>query len=174
MNLVRWKRFTWELSQLPPLKNPLPEPYVVRPAGRDEYKQVAHVVFTSLTLDASWCDALQLFRDRLASQIEHAFLKETSPSLVIVHGSRIIAASVLTTDPGAISQLISGPCVLGEYGNRGIGTALLHQTLEHLRSLGLERASAVTKDNVPACKFVYPKFSSTQLFYDFTAQLSTT
>ena len=169
MKLVRWKRFTWELTKLPPLDHPLPDPYVLRPAGRDEAKPVTHVIFTALTLDAAWCDTLQLFRDRLAAQIEQAFARETSPALVIVHGPRIIAASVVSTEAGSASHLASGPCVLGEYCNRGLGTALLHQTLELLRSSGLEQATGVTKDNVAACKFVYPKFGSTSVAFDFAA-----
>ncbi len=174
MKLVRWKRFTWELANLPPLEIPLPPPYVVRAAARDESKAVSNVIFTALTLDSAWCDTLNLFRDRLAIQLGQGFARETTPALVIVHGSRIIAASVITTETEADSHLVSGPCVLGEYCNRGLGTALLHQTLALLQSAGLARASAVTKDNVPACKFVYPKFGSTAAAYDFASQLAAT
>ena len=174
MKLVRWKRFTWDLTQLPPLDRLLPDQYVVRPAARDEAKLVNHVVFTTLTLDAAWCDTLQLFRDRLAAQLDQAFARETAPALVIMHGSRIIAASVVSTEADAASNLVSGPCVLAEYGNRGLGTALLHQTLEFLRGSGLARATAVTKDNVAACKFVYPKFGSTSEPFDFAQQLAPT
>ena len=174
MKLVRWKRFTWDLTKLPPLEHPLPDQYVVRPAARDEARQVNHTVFTALTLDSAWCDTLKLFSDRLAAQIDLAFAREAAPALVIMHGSRIIAASVISTEPDAVSHLVSGPCVLVEYGNRGLGTALLHHTLELLRSSGLERATAVTKDNVAACKFVYPKFGSTSEPYDFAGQMAPT
>ena len=174
MKLVRWKRFTWDLTKLPPLAHPLPDQYVVRPAARDEAKLVSHVVFTTLTLDSAWCDTLQLFRDKLAAQIDLAFTREAAPALVIMHGSRIIAASVISTETEADAHLISGPCVLAEYGNRGLGTALLHYTLELLRSSGLEHATAVTKDNVPACKFVYPKFGSTSAACDFAQAMAAT
>ena len=174
MKLVRWKRFIWDLAKLPPLANPLPDQYVVRPAARDEAKLVSHVVFTSLALDSAWCDTLQLFRDRLAAQIDQSFAREAAPALVIMHGPRIIAASVISTEPDADSHLVSGPCVLVEYGNRGLGTALLHHTLALLHSSGLERAAAVTKDNVPACKFVYPKFGSTSAVYDFAQAMAAT
>ena len=174
MKLVRWKRFTWDLTKLPPLETPLPDQYVVRAAARDEAKLVNHVVFTALTLDSAWCDTLKLFRDRLAAQLDLAFAREGAPALVIMHGQRIIAASVISTEPEADSHLVSGPCVLVEYCNRGLGTALLHQTLELLRSSGLARATAVTKDNVAACKFVYPKFGSTSVAYDFALQMAPT
>jgi GNAT superfamily N-acetyltransferase len=174
MKLVRWKRFTWNLTNLPPLANPLPDQYVVRPAARDEAKLVSHVVFTTLTLDSVWCDTLKLFRDRLAASIDQAFAREPAAALVIMHGQRIIAASVVSTESDAETNLISGPCVLAEYGNRGLGTALLHHTLDLLRSSGLERATAVTKDNVPACKFVYPKFGSTSIACDFAQAMAAT
>jgi len=67
---------------------------------------------------------------------------------------------VLNTDVEADSNLVSGPCVLSEYCNRGLGTALLHATLVQFREAGLERVVAITKENTTACKFVYPKFGS--------------
>ncbi len=172
MKFVRWKRFTWELTKLPPLDHPLPDAYLVRPAGRDEGKTVAHMIFTALTLDPAWCDTLEIFRERLAGQIEQAFARETAPALVIMHGQRIIAASVVSTDAGSDSHLVSGPCVYGEYCSRGLGTALLHQTLELLRDSGLERATAVTRDNAIAGKFVYPKFGSTSADCDLATPLA--
>ena len=157
MKLVRWKRFTWDLTNLPPLAHPLPDQYIVRPAARDEAKLVSHTVFTTLTLDSAWCDTLKLFRDRLAANIDLAFNRESAPAIVIMHGPRIIAASVISTEPDADTNLISGPCVLAEYGNRGLG-----------------HATAVTKDNVPACKFVYTKFGSTSVACDFAQAVTAT
>ena len=174
MKLVRWKRFTWDLTNLAPLAHPLPDQYLVRPAARDEARLVSHTVFTILTLDSAWCDTLQLFRDRLAASIDLAFTREPAPALVLMHGPRIIAASVISTEPDAETHLISGPCVLAEYGNRGLGTALLHHTLTLLQSSGLSHVSAVTKDNVPACKFVYPKFGSTSTACDFAQAMAAT
>jgi ribosomal protein S18 acetylase RimI-like enzyme len=160
MKLVRWKRFTWQLSKLPPLEQTLPAHFIVRAAAREEAKAVAHVVLTSFSLDSTWSDTLNLFRDRLEMQLDLAFNRESTPALVITHGPRIIAASVLNTDVDADSHLISGPCVLSEYGNRGLGTALLHASLRQLREAGLERAVAITKENTTACKFVYRKFGA--------------
>ena len=174
MKLVRWKRFTWNLTALPPLAHPLPDQYIVRPAARDDARLVSHVVFTALTLDSAWADTLQLFREKLAASIDLAFAREAAPALVIMHGPRIIAASVISTEPGAEAHLLSGPCVLVEYGNRGLGTALLHHTLTLLRSTGLDHATAVTKENAPACKFVYPKFGSTSADCDFAQPLAAT
>jgi hypothetical protein len=171
MKLVRWKRFTWDLTKLPPLENSLPAHFTFREAAREEPKVVHTVVLTSFTLDSAWSDALKLFRDRLEMQIDLAFQREAMPAMVITHGTRIIAASVLSTEIDGESNLLSGPCVLSEYCNRGLGTALLHQSLRQLRKAGLDRASALTKEHVTACKFVYPKFGSTSLAYDYEPQL---
>lgn len=167
MKIVRWKRFNWELAKLPPLENKLPVHFVFRDAAREEAKVVRGMVMTSFALDSAWSDALKVFRDRMESQIDTTFQRESVPAIVVTHGVRVIAASVISTDVEAESHLISGPCVLSEYCNRGIGTALLHHSLRLLRNAGMELALAITKENVPACKFVYPKFGSTSAAYDY-------
>lgn len=174
MNLVRWMRFTWELSKLPPLESKLPAQFVFRDAARDEEKVVSHLVFTAFSLDMTWSDALKIFRDRLETQVRQAFERETVPAIVVTHGPRIIAASALSTEVEAESHLISGPCVLPEYCNRGIGTALLHHSLMKLQAAGLNRASAVAKDNVPASKFLYPKFGSSSASHEYEPMLVVT
>ena len=161
MKLVRWKRFTWQLKQLPPLEHKLPGHFITRPATREEARAVAHVqVLTAFSLDSTWSDTLNHFRDRLEMQLDLAFQRESYPAIVITHGPRIIATSVLNTDPDADSNLISGPCVLSEYCNRGLGTALLHASLRQLTEAGLMQAAGITKENSAACKFLYPKFGS--------------
>ena len=171
MKLVRWKRFIWDLTKLPPLDPKLPSHFGFREAARDEAKAVHAMILTSLTLDSTWSDVLNLCRERLEMQIELGFQRESSPAVVVTHGTRIIAASVLSTEIDGESHLVSGPCVLSEYCNRGIGTALLHHSLEHLSKAGLERAVGITKDNVATCKFIYPKFGSTSSAYEYETQL---
>lgn len=170
MKIVRWKRFTWDLTKLPPLQTTLPPHFIFRPATREESKVVRAMVLTSLSLDSAWSDALKVFRGGLDAQFEAAFQRESVPAIVVTHGTRIIGASVLSTEPEAENHVISGPCVFSEYCNRGLGTALLHHSLQQLRTAGLQRAHAITKENVPACKFVYPKFGSTSAAYDYEPQ----
>lgn len=172
MKLVRWKRFTWNLHNLPPLAHKLPESLQVRTAARDEEKDVTHLVFRAFTLDSTWGDTLKIFRERLELGIHAAFARETAPALVVAHGPRIIAASVLSTEVDAESHLLSGPCVLPEYCNRGIGSALLHLSLRALHEAGLAAAHAVTKENVPAAKFVYSKFGSISAEHDYESLLA--
>jgi predicted N-acetyltransferase YhbS len=174
MKLVRWKRFIWQLTKLPPLEPKLPAQYIVRAATREEGRAVAHVVQTAFSLDSTWSDTLNLFRERLDMQLDLAFQRETTPALVITHGPRIIAATVLNTDAAADSNLVSGPCVLVEYCNRGLGSALLHATLEQLREAGLTRAVAITKEGSIACKFLYPKFGSESAACEYAPALAVT
>jgi hypothetical protein len=174
MKLVRWKRFTWQIKALPSLEQQLPAHFITRPATREEAKAVAHVVITAFSLDSTWSDTLNQFRERLEMQLDLAFQRETVPAIVITHGPRIIAASVLNTDPDADSNLISGPCVLSEYCSRGLGTALLHASLRQLSEAGLAQAAGITKENSTACKFVYPKFGSTSAPCEFTPALAAT
>jgi N-acetylglutamate synthase-like GNAT family acetyltransferase len=174
MKLVRWKRFTWQIKQLPPTEGKLPAHFITRVATREEAKAVAHVVMTAFSLDSSWSDTLNLFRDRLEMQLDLAFQRETFPALVITHGPRIIAASALNTDPEADSNLVSGPCVLTEYCNRGLGSTLLHASLKQLSEAGLERATGITKESSTACKFIYPKFGSVSVPCQYALALAAT
>jgi N-acetylglutamate synthase-like GNAT family acetyltransferase len=158
--LVRWKRFTWELAKLPTQEAPLPGHYTLRAASEEDEEAVHRVIMGAFSLDSSWSDAFKSFEAKLESQLTKAFANEDIPALVISHGQRIIAASALTVDREAESNLISGPCVLMEYRNRGLGSALLYYSLKQLQNAGLERAHGLSKDNVVAGKFIYPKFGS--------------
>jgi ribosomal protein S18 acetylase RimI-like enzyme len=170
MKLVRWKRFTWDLTRLETDHEPnLPSYYTVRAAARDEEKAVRNVIFTAFGLDSAWGDSFKQVRGFIESQLTSSFLHRAVPCLVITHGVRIIAASALNTAEDAPSHLISGPCVLAEYRNRGLGTALLHESLLHLKTAGLDKCNGVCKENVSASKFVYPKFGSATSDFDFDA-----
>ncbi len=79
--------------------------------------------------------------------------------LALRHGLRMIGAAVMVPDPARENHLSPGPCVLMEYRNRGLGTALLGESLRQLRAAGLYRATAFTKANAPVAKFLYPKFN---------------
>ncbi len=168
MKLVRWKRFAWDLSKLPPLESAaLPAHYHVRAATREDAKAVKEVIFSAFSLDTSWSDTFKTFRDHLEAHIDMSFSHSGTPAMVVTHGPRIIAASTVLPEVDAESNLTSGPCVRVEYRNRGIGTALLHHSLKQLQQLGLSRATGISKETAPASKFVYPKFGSTSEAYNF-------
>lgn len=171
MKLLRWKRFSWDLNKLPVPAPPLAERYTLRAASPEDHKTVAHLIHSSFSLDSAWGDALALIKDWMAAQIDAAFVREAVPAVVISHGTRIIAASAISTDVAADTNLLSGPCVAIEYRSRGLGTALLYHTLQQLKQSGLAHVHGIVKENVPAGKFVYPKFGSTFHEIEFEPRL---
>jgi hypothetical protein len=168
MKLVRWRRFTWNLKELPALNEPLRGLLQLRPAAAEEREQVERVILSALTLDSTWGNTLPAFRARLENHLDAIFRSQEVPALVVSHGPRVIAASAIGAFAGMENHLLSGPCVLLEYHNRGIGTALLHASLSHLRATGLNSAHGIARENSVSARFLYPKFgsSSTECEYD--------
>lgn len=160
MKLVHWMRFEWNLAKLPEPKNSLDAHYRIRMATREEEGTVRHVVMSAFALDAAWADTLKNVREWIEAHLDEVFAHKGVPCLVITHGTRIIGASALDLEPAAETHLLTGPCILSEYCNRGLGSSLLHQSLVALREAGVEQAHAIAKENVPAAKFVYPKFNA--------------
>jgi predicted GNAT family acetyltransferase len=168
MKLSNWIRFTWDLTQLPTLENPLPEHYEIGPATADDEMELRKIISTSFVLDPTWSPELQEVAEKIDAWLERAFASSDCIFLALRHGTRIIGASVLCPQPDAEMHLIPGPCISMEYRNRGFGTRLLEKALIRLREAGLTQAAGVAKENVPVSKFLYPKFNATSSPYDFT------
>lgn len=162
MKLVRWTRFTWDLNALPPLEGELDRRYLIRAANRDEEAVVIALIHRAFSMDREWSDQYVVFRDRLQLQVHQSFEREHVPAVVILHGIRIVAASALSSEIAGEANLLSGPCVLPEYCNRGLGSALLHESLVQCAHAGLPRAHGISRDNTLASRFVYSKFGSTR------------
>ena len=158
MKLTNWLRFTWDLKSYQAPAVALPPHYVIRRAARNEEDIVRKTTFSAFSLDSDWSDSLSRIWPALNEQIGEAFDSKEPKSLVLTHGSRVIGATIFSIDPAAENQLISGPCILVEYRNRGLGTQLLAAALTALREAGLEIVTGITKKNIPAAKFVYHKF----------------
>lgn len=172
MKLVRWTRFTWDLTRLPAGGLLMDSHYHIRPVARDEEKTVRAVIFSSFALDMNWSDTLKTMHDWMEAQLDEVFGHKVAPCLVVTHGTRVIGASPLDTGSGAECHLVSGPCLLNEYRNRGIGTRLLFESLNTLREAGLDTAHGITKSNVPVAKFVYTKFNSVSEPWEFEPVLA--
>jgi len=172
MKLVQWTRFTWDLAELPGQGRDLDPHYHIRPVTRDEEKTVRGVIMSSFALDMNWSDTLKTMEEWMEARLDEVFAHKVAPCLVVTHGSRVIGASPLDPHPEAEVHLVSGPCVLTEYRNRGIGTELLFQSLNALRVAGFEKARAITKSNVPVAKFVYTKFNSASEPWEFEPGLA--
>ncbi len=174
MKLVRWTRFNWNLAELPTPAPRLPDRYSLRQAHPEDAAEIKRVIFHAYSLDSAWCDSFATVRDWLEFNIDLMFERESIPGIVIQHGQRIIGASVLATDLDAESHLISGPCILMEYQNRGFGSTLLYYSLKQLADVGLENVGGITKDNVAVARFLYPKFGSHAAPYQFEPGLART
>lgn len=166
MKLVRWTRFTWDLASLPPLAVALDRRYTIRSATREEESVVIALIHRAFSMDSEWSDQYLAFRDRLQLQIHQSFDREHVPAIVIAHGIRIVAASALNSEVAAETNLLSGPCVLAEYGNRSLGSALLHESLVQFAHAGLAQAHGLSKENTLASRFVYSKFGSARADYE--------
>jgi hypothetical protein len=160
MKLVQWVRFNWDLDKLPTLAGALPAHYSFTTATQSDERELRAVIGRSFAQDTSWSDAIHEVNSMLEGWLERAFEPAKSGiCLTLRHGLRMIGAAILIPDPAVENQLCPGPCVLMEYRNRGLGTALLGESLRQLREAGLFHAAALTKSNAPVAKFLYPKFN---------------
>ncbi len=164
MKLVQWVRFSWDLDKLPPLTDSLPRHYSFTDATRADERDLRLVIGRSFAHDTAWGDAIHEVDAMVDGWLEQAFAPEKGGlCLALRHGLRMIGATMLVPEPASVNHLAPGPCVLMEYRNRGLGTALLGESLRRLHEAGLSRAAALTKHNAPVAKFLYPKFNGVLL-----------
>jgi hypothetical protein len=162
MKLTHWVRFTWDLQQLPQLGIALPDHYHFRDAESADEKDLRAVISRSFAHDTSWGDSIHEINSLVDGWLARAFSEDGGAIFVTLrHGPRIIGAAISFTDPSLEDQLSPGPCVLMEYRNRGLGTALLGESLRRLRESALTHAHARARSNSLVAKFLYPKFNGT-------------
>ena len=166
MKLLKWVRFTWNLTELSSSNSPLPAHYQIAPATPEDERELRKVYSSSFLLDPIWNPVIGEVMHSIQSRLDNIFPSANSTSsanstcLALRHGARIIGAAVLSLEADAEDHLAPGPCILTEYRNRGFGTLLLAHSLRLLREAGLARATALAPNYVPASKFLYPKFNS--------------
>lgn len=161
-----WICFEWEATAAD-LPVTAPASLTIRAATRDEKEIVGKVLLTAFSMDSAWGDISRRLNESMERFVEEAFAKgrETPSCVVAQHGPRIIGVSVMNADPNSPNHLPSGPMILHEYRNRGLGTALLAASLEYLRANGVSKARGVTRANSTAARFIYTKFGSHQVPY---------
>jgi ribosomal protein S18 acetylase RimI-like enzyme len=173
MKLVRWTRFTWDLTKLAPVYPAIDSHYRVRQATLEDEKAVRTAIISAFTLDSNWNYALRELRGQVDTALSQVFHEKGSiPCMVVTHGNRVIGASALNTGRDADNHLLTGPCILIEYRNRGLATALLAESLVFLRDLGMTQANALTKQDSPTAKFLYTKFGSKSTPYESESHLA--
>lgn len=150
-----WLRFSWKTAAIGPAPAGTD---LIRPATREEGEEVLRVLLLALSMDAAWNDAYARAEQYLREGVSRLFNAEEPRCLVIPKGNRLIAASLIDPQPEAAVHLLSGPSVLMEYRNRGIGSRLLHASLVALGEAGVSEAHGFTRDKAVSAKHVYPKF----------------
>lgn len=155
---VQLVKFRWNLKELPADVAEIPKPFTLRTAGDQELDDALRVIESSYDLDPEWSGCDKHVEQDVIPGAKKA-LAGAGECLFVLHGNRVIAASVINPEPGEGEvHLVSGPCVLNEYRNRGIGGSLLGATLDALRARGLSEALGRTRPNGPSAKFLCGKF----------------
>lgn len=148
-------RFAWPTSGLGGLGG---SGDLIRPALREEGDEVLRMLLLAFSMDSDWNDGFSRVENWIKDSVARLFNDEEPLCLVIPKGNRLIAASLLDPLPEADIHLVSGPAVLMEYRNRGIGTRLLHASLEALSERGIAKATGLTRRKSVGARHVYQKF----------------
>lgn len=159
MTAQGWISYRWDLVALDASATATLAPYAFAAAHTDDHEATLRAIQSATKLENSigrWDSERELTR-----LIERAFDPAEPECVVVRHGTRIIAASVLNLTDTALPTFITGPTVLHEYRNRGIGSMLLLASLLHLKDRGEKTATACAAPGSIAARFVYPKFGGT-------------
>ena len=155
--MISWQLFEWTLP-CPVNVQPSIAPVVLRVGEKEDEAVIARVVKAAFALDASWGDMNNVLQEKMTGVVEVAFASTTTACLVLAHGARVIGVSVVDTDEAALEHLLTGPCILCEYGNRGLASHLLAASLGLLAEKEVPMARGVARVGSVAARFVYPKF----------------
>ena len=76
-------------------------------------------------MDTGWSDIQRMFGAIIVKNVHAGFVSDPPDCIIIQHGHRIIAASVVNRREGIENHLATGPSVLQEYRGRGPGRSCL-------------------------------------------------
>ena len=159
MKSVRKVRYEWDLTKVPTQFPSLPAKHEIKEVKEYDVEAIWEGLQKTFLNEKGWIIGL----DAHLEELRRRLFPEGKPLagmelLVLMHGPRVVGVSAVYPVPGEGPQLLSGVTIDYEYQRRGLGTALLQATLRHLADKGLETVSVVTRETVPAAKFLYPKF----------------
>jgi len=155
--MIHWICFEWKTDDVP-TNPPAIHPLVVRAAEPADEAGVRKAVTSSFSLDPAWGDVSRKIVTHSERAIDAAFEHAAPSCVVLLHGHRIIGASVLDVSPSSENHLVTGPCTMLEYRSRGVGGALLLASLQFLKGRDVSAVRGITRDHSIAARFVYPKF----------------
>jgi N-acetylglutamate synthase-like GNAT family acetyltransferase len=161
-----WLRFRWDLSALDTGEAIPNAPFHLRSAAKDDEDSTYKVISSAYFMESTSLDASKEFYAHLQERIRQVFSHEPVSGLLLLHGSRVIGASLLNPAHDAENNLLTGPCIVHEYRSRGLGSTLLKASLIALRDAGLKHAYGIVSDRTAAARFVYTKFGGASEPYE--------
>ena len=152
-------RFEWDLSQVPAMPPHLPPKHEIKLQAQPEVEVAWEGIQRAFLNEKAWMIDLSGHLDQLRGRIfPDGKSLEKMDFLVLQHGPRVVGCSALLALEGEGPQLLSGVIIDYEYQRRGLGVALLQASLLHLAEKGLSKAAVITRQGVPAARYLYPKF----------------
>ena len=124
------------------------------------------MISSAFSMDPAWGDITRALTENATAAIGAAFDRQPPSCVVLLHGHRIIGASVLDPNPNAENHLLTGPCILHEYRNRGLGIGLLRNSLAFLAEHEVGTARGITRAQSTTARFIYSKFGSSSTPYE--------
>lgn len=156
---IRHVRVEWDLAKVPALLPTLPPKHEIRLGNTMEVETIWEGMQRSILNEKAWLVSPESHLDTMRKSIfPEGKLAEGVDLLMLFHGARMIGVSALRNTAGDEVSLLSGVLIDYEYQRRGLGTALLQASLSHLAEKGCKKAAVVTREVVPAVKYLYPKF----------------
>ncbi|MGF1679652.1 MAG: GNAT family N-acetyltransferase [Candidatus Methylacidiphilales bacterium] len=159
----KWIQFKWDLSTLPDDITPPEIKGDLRLAEKEDREACLNVIRHALMSERAWGGDIDRFEEDLDELFPKAFSADHEAEIVVWEdGRRIVGLSSLYPNADSPRQLVSGVCIFEEYRCRGGGKALLLRSLQRLKARGLSTASVITRQNITAAKFLYPKWNPSQ------------
>ena len=152
-------RFEWDLAQVPVAPSALPPKHEIKIQQLTDTEAAWEGIQRSFLNEKAWMIGLEAHLEQLRKKIfPEGKPLEKMDFFILQHGARMVGCSALLATEGEGPQLLSGIIMDYEYQRRGLGVALLQRSLLHLAEKGLQKASVITREGVPAARYLYPKF----------------
>ena len=156
---MQWVRHTWDLTRLQ-VPSAIPSPYDMRPARANESDLVLRLVLDAYASDPIWQPLLAGIAERMTERIDTTIGNTDCAYLIAHRNGEAAAVSGVAEQHRTDQNLLTGICVAPAHQRRGLGTALLAQSLLWLRGRCLREARVYTEAGSLADEKIYRLFGS--------------
>ena len=160
--ISQWVRYTWDLSR--PSRETfdigMPSEFTVRAGTPAEAETIHRVVIKAYASDPIWLPTLAAIEQRMRARIDETISSSSSIYLLVEYRGSVVAVSGIAESHATDQNLLTRICVLPDYQRRGVGRALLLESLLWLRERGLRTAQVYTRQGSLADRKMYPLFGS--------------